>query len=128
MPFLSYYYCSCRKPGSPPTFTSLCENWWCYNDGNSGLGVISTQLKGNGRGRLNYGICYGSTTDTHKVTVYLNGDEISSVVGGSVLETHKVVDFDYTNLDNLKIEESGTSVFQLNSFSIIRCNQINLGI
>ena len=78
-------------------------------------------MKGNGRGRLNYGICYGSSTN-HKVTVYLNGNEISYIVGGSVLETHKVVEFDYTDSDTLMIEESGTSVFQLNSFSVIGCN------
>ena len=122
MPFLSnYYYCTCRKPGTAPSWGPSCVNWWCYNDGNGGLGVISTQLTGNGRGRLDYGICYGSTS-SRKVTVYLNGNEISSVVGGSTLETSKVVEFDYTDSDNLMIEESGTGVFQFNSFSVIGCS------
>ena len=121
-PFLSnYYYCTCRKPGTAPSFAPSCVNWWCYNDGNSGLGVISTQLIGNGRGRLDYGICYGPTS-SRKVTVYLNGNEISSVVGGSTLETSKVVEFDYTDSDSLMIEESGTGVFQFNSFSVIGCS------
>ena len=54
--------------------------------------------------------------------MYLNGIEISSVVGGSVLETSKVVEFDYTDSDNLMIEESGTGVFQFNSFSAFGCS------
>ena len=122
MPFLSnYYYYTFRKPGTAPSFAPSCVNWWCYNDGNGGLGVISTQLTGNGRGRLDYGICYGPTS-SRKVTVYLNGNEISSVVGGSTLETSKVVEFDYIDSDSLMIEESGTGVFQFNSFSVIGCS------
>ena len=124
MSFLSdYYYCTCRKPGTAPIWSS-CANWWCYNDdysdGNNGLGVISTQLIGNGRGRLDYGICWGPTS-LRKVTVYLNGNEISSVVGGSVLETSKVVEFDYIDSDTLMIEESWSGVLQFNSFSVIGC-------
>ena len=72
---------------------------------------------GNGRGRLDYGICFGSSSSV-KVTVYLNGVEISSVVGGSVLETSKLVEFDYSDSDILKIEESGQGIFQFNSFSV----------
>ena len=75
---------------------------------------------GNGRGRLDYGICYGAFS-SRKVTVYLNGIEISSVVGGSVLETSKVIEFDYSDSDILMIEESGPAVFQFNSFSIVGC-------
>ena len=116
MSFLSdYYYCTCRKPGAAPGFAPSCVNWWCYHSG-----VISTQLIGNCRGRLDYGICYGRTSN-QKVTVYLNGNEISSVVGGSVLETSKVVEFDYTDSDTLMIEESGAGVLQFNSFSVIGC-------
>ena len=47
--------------------------------------------------------------------------EISNLVGGSVLETSKVIEFNFTNLDTLKIEESGVSVFQFNNFSVIEC-------
>merc|ERR1711971_748093 len=112
------------KPGTAPYFAPSCENWWCYNDnysdGNNGLGVISTQLIGNGRGRLDYGICWGPSS-LRKVTVYLNGNEISSVVGGRVLTISKIVEFDYTDSDTLMIEESGAGVLQFNSFSVIGC-------
>ena len=76
---------------------------------------------GNCRGRLDYGICYGKTSN-QKVAVYLNGNEISSVVGGSVLETSKVVEFDYTDSDSLMIEGSGFAALQFNSFSVIGCS------
>ena len=56
------------------------------------------------------------------MTVYLNGNEISSVVGGSVLETSKVVEFDYTDSDSLMIEGSYIAVLQFNSFSVIGCS------
>ena len=75
---------------------------------------------GNGRGRLDYGICWGPSS-LRKVTVYLNGNEISSVVGGSVLTISKIVEFDYTDSDTLMIEESGAGVLQFNSFSVIGC-------
>ena len=118
-----YYYFACRT--TPPTFAPSCVNWWCYDsdDGNAGLGVISTQLIGNGRGRLDYGICWGPPMrSSQKVTVYLNGNEISSVLGGgSVLNTSQVIEFDYIDSDILKIEESGVSIFQFNSFSVIGC-------
>ena len=55
------------------------------------------------------------------MTAYLNGIEISSVVGGSPLETSKVIEFDFNDLDTLMIEESGTCVFQFNNFSVIGC-------
>ena len=127
MPFVFYNYCTyaCRKPGTTPSFAPSCVNWWCYNDGNGGLGVISTQLIGNGHARLDYGICLGSSSTSHKVTVYLNGNEISSVVGGSMLKTSNVVDFDFTDSDTLMIEESGTAVFQFNSFSVVGCKPSN---
>ena len=51
----------------------------------------------------------------------LNGIEISSVVGGSVLETSKVIEFDYSDSDILMIEESSSAVFQFNSFSVVGC-------
>ena len=124
MSFLSdYYFCTCRKPGTVLGFAPSCVNWWCYHHGGSGShGVISTQLIGNCRGRLDYGICFGRTSN-QKVTVYLNGNEISSVVGGSVLETSKVVEFDYTDSDTLMIEGSGIgAALQFNSFSVIGCS------
>ena len=121
------HYCTCRKPGNAPSFAPSCVNWWCYNDGNSGLGIISTQLNGNGRGRLDYGICYGPTSG-RKVTVYLNGNEISSVVGGSVLETSKIAEFYYTDSDNLMIKESGPGVFQFNSFTASECSPSKIKI
>ena len=78
-------------------------------------------MHGSGRARLDYGICYGSSRTENKVTVYLNDVEISNVVGGSVLNTSHVIEFDFNNLDTLKIEESGVSVFQFNNFSVIGC-------
>ena len=97
----------------------LCVNWWCYNS------YISTQLIGNGRGKLNYGLCGGggSTDTSAKVTVTLNGNEISSTFGGSVLEASKDVEFDYNDSDILKIEETGAIVFQFNSFSVVGCSK-----
>ena len=126
MPFVFYNYCTyaCRKQGAAPSFAPSCVNWWCYNDGNNGLGFISTQLIGNGHARLDYGICYGYSvgdSTSYKVTVYLNGNKISSVVGGNVLETSNVVDFYYRDSDTLMIEESGACVFQFNSFSVVEC-------
>ena len=76
-------------------------------------------MHGSGRARLDYGICYGSSSSGNKV--YLNDVEISKVVGGSVLNTSNVIEFDFNNLDTLKIEESGVSVFQFNNFSVIGC-------
>ena len=115
-----YFYCTCRKPGGTAPWAPSCVNWWCYNS-NGGLGVISTQLIRNGRGRLDYGICYGSYS-SRKVKVYLNGAEISSVVGGSELVTSKVVEFDYTDSDTLEIKELGPAVLQFNSFEVIGCS------
>ena len=63
---------------------------------------------------IDYGICYGSSRSGNKVTVYLNDVEISKVVGGSGLETSKVIEFDFNNLDTLKIEESHEYIY--NSF------------
>ena len=80
---------------------------------------------GNGRGRLDYGICYDGSYSSVKVTVYLNGVEISSVVGGSVLETSKLVEFDYSDSDSLKIEESSSAVLQFNQFSVIGCGSLS---
>ena len=79
---------------------------------------------GNGRGKLNYGLCGGSgSSDTSsKVTVYLNGNEISSTYGGSVVEDSKDVEFDFNDSDILKIEESGPIVFQFNNFSVVGCS------
>ena len=112
--------CTCRKPGTAPSYGPLCVNWWCYDLAN---GYISTQLIGNGRGKLNYGLCGGGGSDdtSAKVTVYLNGNEISSTFGGSVLEASKDVEFDYNDSDILKIEETGSILFQFNSFSVVGC-------
>ena len=115
---LKYKQSVYRKPGHVLSGAPSCKNWWCYN---SGSGDISTQLHGSGRARLDYGICYGSSSTENKVTVYLNDVEISKVVGGSVLNTSNVIEFDFNNLDTLKIEESGVSVFQFNNFSVIGC-------
>ena len=106
-----------RKPGSTPSDAPSCKNWWC----NSYSGELSTQLSGSGRARLDYGICLGSSSHKNKVTVYLNDVEISKIVGGSVLETSKVIEFDFNNLDTLKIEASPNSAFQFNKFSVIEC-------
>ena len=71
---------------------------------------------GNGRGQLDYGICFAGGS-ANKVTVYLNEVEISTVVDVA----SQVIEFDYTNGDRLKIQESGNSVFQFNGFSVIGC-------
>ena len=115
-------YCTCRKPGTPPSYAPSCVNWWCWGPPNDG--DISTQLIGNGRGRLSYGLCNGGgENDTSaKVTVYLNGNEISSNFGGSVRKVSKDVDFDYSDGDIIKIEETGKIVFQFNSFTELGCN------
>ena len=121
MPFLSYYYnCIYRAQGTSSTvgFSNSCVNWWCYKDTSSGLGSISTQLYGHGRGKLDYGICWGPSA-SNKVTVYLDNIEVSSIAAG---EANKVIEFDYTNGQTLKIEESSNTVFQFNSFSVISCN------
>ena len=118
---LKYKQSVYRKPGHVLSGVPSCKNWWCYSDENSGSGDISTELHGSGRARLDYGICYGSSRTENKVTVYLNDVEISNVVGGSVLNTSHVIEFDFNNLDTLKIEESGVSVFQFNNFSVIGC-------
>ena len=122
MPFLFCYYCTCRKPGSGSSSlgsSSLCVNWWCYN--NAEGGAISTQLNGNGRARLDYGLCLNPFVN-NKVTVYLNGIEISSVIGtGSVMEPSKVIEFDYSDSDTLKIQETGNGILQFNSFSVVGC-------
>ena len=78
---------------------------------------------GNGQGKLNYGLCggNGSSDTSAKVTVSLNGNEISSTFGGSVLEASKDVEFYYIDSDVLKIEETGAIVFQFNSFSVVGC-------
>ena len=115
---LKYKQSVYRKPGHVLSGAPSCKNWWCYN---SGSGDISTQLHGSGRARLDYGICYGSSRSANKVTVYLNDVEISKVVGGSVLNTSHVIEFEFNNLDTLKIEESGVSAFQFNNFSVIGC-------
>ena len=117
---LKYKQSVYRKPGHVLSAAPSCKNWWCHK-GNGDLGAISTQLHGSGHARLDYGICYGSSSTENKVTVYLNDVEISKVVGGSVLNTSHVIEFDFNNLDTLKIEESGVSVFQFNNFSVIGC-------
>ena len=121
VPSLSFH--TFRKPGTNPSWIPLCVNWWGLNDG---VGYISTHLIGNGRGRLNYGLCACSSSTSAKVTVYLNGNEISSIFGstngGSVLEASKDVEFDYSDSDVLKIEGTGTLVFQFNNFTELGCN------
>ena len=117
----SLYFHTCRKPGNANSYWENCVNWWGYNGLNGGDGYISTQLIGNGRGRLNYGLCggNGASKPSSKVTVYLNGNEISSISGGIA---SKDVEFDYTDSDILKIDEVGGIVLQFNSFSVIGCN------
>ena len=101
------------KPGSASSFIR-CKNWWCYDDSKySGRGSISTVLRGNGRGKLDFGVCAGS-----KVKVYLNGNEIATATLGSV---NQVVEFDFYDGSTLKIEEHSTSVLQFNSFIVIKC-------
>ena len=119
--FLSYYCCYYACRNTAPSWAPSCVNWWCYK---TPVGDISTHLNGNGRGRLNYGLCGGggSFDTSAKVTVYLNGNEISSTFGGSVLEASKNIEFDYSDSDILKIEETGAIVFQFNSFSELGCN------
>ena len=102
------------KCGVKPSGFRNCQNWWCYDDHDfRGRGSISTVLRGNGRGKLDFGACYGS-----KVKVYWNGNEIATAARGSV---NQVVEFDFYNGSTLKIEEDSTSVLQFNSFIVIKC-------
>jgi len=105
------------RPGSPPTWQSsspTCTGWWCYNDQNGGIGVISTTLEGSGHIDLDYGICYGDSS-SHIVIIYLDDIEISRAVAG---EDSKVASFDFTDGSVLRIQEESTSIFQLNSITI----------
>ena len=92
----------CDQRGKPGTAKSRgfskCKNWWCYADSSrySGRGSISTVLRGNGRGKLDFGVCYGS-----KAKVYLNGNEIST----ATYSVNQVVEFDFYDGSTLKIEE-----------------------
>ena len=110
------------KPGQTHSSYPKCVNWWCWNDGNGGIGVISTVLKGKGRGVLDYGLCYsishGGSSSSRIVKVFLNGKLISSAVDG---ETSKVISFDFSDGSILKIQEESYSVFQFNNFTVITC-------
>lgn len=113
---------NCQNTGKPGTASgtaphfSRCKNWWCYT---GGRGSISTVLHGSGRGKLDYGICFGKFSH-NQVKVYVNEERVSTAFGSNN-DTSIVIAFDYHDQSILKIEEYGHSTIQFNSFEVVKC-------
>merc|ERR1712037_43160 len=113
---------NCQNTGKPGTAKSTaphfsrCKNWWCYT---GGRGSISTILHGSGRGKLDYGICFGKFSH-NQVKVFVNEERVSTAFGSNN-DTSIVIAFDCHDQSILKIEEYGHSTIQFNSFEVVKC-------
>ena len=75
---------------------------------------MKTKLIGRGKGKLDFGNCW-----KHKgvVKVSLDGNVIASAQNG----TEKVVEFDFTDGNELKLSEENYGVIMFNSFEVLNC-------
>ena len=81
-------------------------SWFGYSYG-SPIGSVTALLIGSGNATLSYGNCYGGG----RVSVYLNGNEISHAFGNTPT---KEIAFEYTNRDVLTIMEMYIGIIKLN--------------
>ena len=96
----------------PFRYTAKCsKNSWFGFTGDNPVGFVSTIFKGSGKATLNYGNCYS----TGVVKVYVN-NFLRSKASANV--KHKMVTFEYSKGDVLKILEINTAIIKLNSLEL----------
>ena len=74
---------------------------------------MKTKLIGRGKGKLDFGNCYNLGV----VNVSLDGNVIATAQNG----TGKVVEFDFTDGNELKLSEEEYGVIMFNSFEVLNC-------
>ena len=91
------------------------ETFWAYSHGD---GFVKATFKGSGKGVLDFGNCYS----TGFTKVYLNDTEIGSAPAN---ESSKVINFNYTTGDTLKITEEQIGIIKINSLHLQACGNAN---
>ena len=76
---------------------------------------MKTKLIGRGKGKLDFGNCYKAVTGVVKVS--LDGNVIATAQKG----TEEVVEFDFTDGNELKLSEENYGVIMFNSFEVLNC-------
>ena len=94
---------------------AVCMSWYCWEH-DIPVGSISTELNGNGRGRLDFGNCW----KTGIVRVFLAGNEIAQA---SANTQSTVIEFDFNSGDELKIVEESIGIIQFNNFDVLSCTK-----
>ena len=88
--------------------------WYGFGSGGQ-EGSMTTRLSGCGHAILDFGNCWDRRT--YKVEVYLNEKRISRANGST---PSKIVGFDFTDGDILKLKEDG-AIIKFNKLTIINC-------
>ena len=83
------------------------QTWYGYSYG-SAIGSVHVAFLGSGNATLNFGNCYRQG----KVSVLLNGEEISQALANT---PEKTITFRYTHRNILTLKELNTAIIKLNS-------------
>ena len=90
-----------------------CSPWFGYKYGQS-VGSIKTTLSGSGgQASLTFGNCWPTGT----VNLYLDG----MIIGSAGPKSTKTVTFEYSNGNELKLDEVNTAVITFKDFKIHDC-------
>ena len=90
-----------------------CSPWFGYKSGQQ-VGSIKTTLSGSGgQASLTFGNCWTSGT----VNLYLDGTIIASAHPKSM----KTATFDFSNGNELKLDEINTGIIRFEDFKISNC-------
>ena len=91
-----------------------CKNWYAYEPGTDRC-YMKTKLIGRGKGKLDFGNCWKKSVGVVKVS--LDGNVIASAQNG----TKKVVEFDFTDGNELKLSEEEYGIIRFKSFKVLNC-------
>ena len=96
------------------TYPGNCSGslWFGYESGNA-VGSIKTTLYGSGNASLTFGNCCSTGT----VNLYLDGMIIASAEATSM----KTVTFDFSNGNELKLDEVNSGIIKFEDFKISNC-------
>ena len=76
---------------------------------------MKTKLTGRGKGKLDFGNCW---IGMGVVKVSLDGIVIASAQNGT---ENEVVEFDFTDGNELKLSEESSGIIRFNSFEVLNC-------
>ena len=101
-----------ENPFSSTTSNHNCKNWYAFNN-SKGSCSLKTKVIGRGRGKLDFGNCYKANKGVVKVS--LDGNVIDSAQNG----TEKVIEFDFSDGNELKLSEENYGIIMFNSFEVL---------